>query len=908
MEAGHRRFDPRESVLSTQERRILLDWVNSLDVDSCMLASGPADLRYGMVLCDLACHLTAKGPIQGVRRGYVALDGNRQDGVHNLGLFLREFQTFLPERLRIRAEDLYEDEDTLFEVLKFWAEYKDPGFVAGLRLETRPRKADSPQFEATGRLISALRPVLKAKSAAETPPPAQSRPNIDEIPPKTVNLTPTKAISRPPLAQHRPQQSLPSEMPLQPPKQAGPETSPVSESTKEHLFAWLQSLSLVRRTVKMEDLPGLCTSGVLICDLVNRLEGRMEAIKGVERNPRHRTNIQANFNKALAYLRGFDKMNSRYLWAVADLMAGTEDVVWGVIEDIRGLFKLSTGALDVQRSRSASRDRSISITVSTRVEAAIGFPKALRRPKRPESAQITQSESTPKHSSSALVKSAADYVPGPISKDMEALVKDWLVALKLGPFLGFEGKHYLSDPLKNGVLLCELVSILEKWRIPNIAKSPESVQAVRENVEKALCLLRDRNSSLPLSLLRQGERIAQGSTKVLWSLLWALRSAYPGLAREATEAPEPKSDLPYSATAMKRLEMSVVNWIYSLGVSGRATCPQDLHDILGELRSGVLLCDLVAKVLPCTLPGVTRGPKSEAVAIANIRKALEPLRKSSRMSQQFVWKEKEIAAGETGAIMGLLEDLHRYSDGLSARKRGPDYHRDGPYLGRQYAGKGYSSALQSLTPRGDVSKAMELARKQASIPLPASTSNLPFESPLTRFRLNRQDQCTLANPQGLQSPGFPSRTDRSSSRERKATDLTEERFFLWMDSIGIPVPKGVRLGEAEGFRNGVLLCQIVEATRKEQIKGFTAHPKTTAAALNNVRKLLEGLRTLPGFPTRLFFTEELVLQGDLGVIQDILKEMYRCFQPSIQASIRLKDRAMRRANSDYSFRHNHSIS
>lgn len=886
-----------------------------------MLASGVADLRYGMILCDLAGHLTGKGPIQGVRRSYVALDGNRQDGVHNLGLFMREYQMMMPDRLRIRPEDLYEDEEMLFEVLKFWAGYRDPAFVAGLSLETRPRKAESPQLKDTSKTANSPRPVLKSKS----PPPASLRPSIDEVrpisQPRTAVLTPTKAppkpLSKPPLSQHRPQQSLPDsnlEMPLQAPKQISVEASPVSESTKEHLFSWLQSLSLVRRTVKIEEFPGLCTNGVLVCDLVNRLEGRAEAIKGVERNPKNKTSVQANFTKALTYLRAFDKMNSRYLWAISDLISGVEDVIWGLIEDIRVLFKGNTGSLDVttQRSRSASHERSISITISTRQDAAFASPKSLRIPQRPASARLTQTEATPKQVGSALVKPlTADYIPANMSKDTEKQVKDWLIALKLGHLLGFESKHYLSDPFKNGVLLCELVAILEKCRIPNVDKSPESVQSVRQNVEKALCLLRDRNSALPLSLLRQGEKISQGNGKVLWNLLWSLKNAYPGLVRDSEEAPEPKSDLPYSATALKRLEMSVVNWIYSLGVSGKAMCPQDLHEILGEIRSGVLLCDLVAKVLPCAIPGVARGPKSDQIAIANIRKALEPLRKSNRMSQMFVWKEKEIAAGEVGAVLGLLEDLHRYSDGLSARKRGPDYHRDGPYLGRQYAPKGYSSALQAITPRGDVSKAMELARKQASIPPPSpiSAPALPTESPLTRFRLNRHDQYAPSTPQARppQSPRFPLRSDHSPS-ERRGFELTEERFLLWMDSIGVAVPKGLRLSEAEGFRNGVILCQIVEATRKEQLKGFTAHPKTTASALNNVRKLLEFMQTLPGFPTRLFFTEELVLQGDLSVIQDLLKELYRCFQPSIQASIRLKDRAMKRANSEYSFKHNHSIS
>ena len=52
------------------------------------------------------------------------------------------------------------------------------------------------------------------------------------------------------------------------------------------------------------------------------------------------------------------------------------------------------------------------------------------------------------------------------------------------------------------------------------------------------------------------------------------------------------------------------------------------------------------------------------------------------MSQKFVWREKEIVNGDPASIIGLLEDLHRYADGMPARKRGPGYHNDGPYIGR----------------------------------------------------------------------------------------------------------------------------------------------------------------------------------------------------------------------------------
>ena len=863
-----------------------------------MLASGLPDLRYGMVLCDLACFITGKPPIQGVRRGYVALDGNRVDGVHNLGLFLREFRMMLPETLRVDAEALYDSEKMLYDVVKFWAGSKDPGFVAGLSPIQKTKNADLPKG------------MVRQKPRVVTPPPSipsnpsSARQNTSEdahitprprtADPATPSKSPDKPVPlRPSRTQHRPQLSVPDpDLPLQPPKQTTLDIPPVSESTKERLFSWLQSLDLVRKSVRIEEFPSLCTNGVLICDLINRLEGRSEAIKGIERNPKNRTNVQSNFAKGLGYLRGFDKMNSRYLWATGDLMNGVEDVVWGVIEDIKMLFKATK--VTMERSRSTSRERSVSYQPTT---AVLASPKASRLPPR-----VPKSELTPRPANSALVKGiTAEYTPIQVTNEVQKILQDWLISLKLGHFLGFENKNYLSDPLRNGVLLCELVSILEKCRIPNIDKSPESVQSVRENIEKALCLLRDRNPSLPLSLLRQGERLSQGSTKLLWNLLWTLRTAYPSAKQEIVEAPEPKSELPYKGVNLKRLEMSVVSWIYSLGVSGRGTCPQDLTDIMGEIRSGGLLCDLVAKVLPCTIPGVTRSPKSDSVALANIKKALEPLRKNSRMSQMFVWKEKEIAAGDVGAILGLLEDLHRYSDGLTARKRGSDYHRDGPYLGRQYVSKSYSS----LSSRAEVAKAMELARKQASIPPPSPvTHSIPLESPLNRFRLNRQDQfAPLQPPSRSKSPNFRLQTDPEAS-----SDLTEDRFRQWMDSIGVVIPSHLHFNDPETFRNGVILCQILESLRNERIKGFVSRPKTTAAALNNVKKCLEVMRTVASFPGKLLFVEEEVVRGNLEVIHRLLKEIYRCFQSTIQTAMRVKERVIRRTNSDYSFRHNRSIS
>lgn len=51
------------------------------------------------------------------------------------------------------------------------------------------------------------------------------------------------------------------------------------------------------------------------------------------------------------------------------------------------------------------------------------------------------------------------------------------------------------------------------------------------------------------------------------------------------------------------------------------------------------------------------------------------------MSQKWTWSEKDIHKGDKGAILGLLEDLHRFFNGLPRRKKGDEYFSDGPYIG-----------------------------------------------------------------------------------------------------------------------------------------------------------------------------------------------------------------------------------
>ena len=44
-------------------------------------------------------------------------------------------------------------------------------------------------------------------------------------------------------------------------------------------------------------------------------------------------------------------------------------------------------------------------------------------------------------------------------------IRDWLTALRLNHYLDLDDSGLLGDPLRNGVLLCELITVLENVRI-----------------------------------------------------------------------------------------------------------------------------------------------------------------------------------------------------------------------------------------------------------------------------------------------------------------------------------------------------------------------------------------------------------------------------------------------------------
>ena len=57
------------------------------------------------------------------------------------------------------------------------------------------------------------------------------------------------------------------------------------------------------------------------------------------KDAKNNSQINANLNKVFNHLREFQKINPRYLWAQKLIIEGNYDVFWGIIDDMRNLYK-----------------------------------------------------------------------------------------------------------------------------------------------------------------------------------------------------------------------------------------------------------------------------------------------------------------------------------------------------------------------------------------------------------------------------------------------------------------------------------------------------------------------------------------------------------------------------------------
>ena len=113
----------------------------------------------------------------------------------------------------------------------------------------------------------------------------------------------------------------------------------------------------------------------------------------------------------------------------------------------------------------------------------------------------------------------------------------------------------------------------------------------------------------------------------------------------------------------------------------------------------------------------------------------------------------------------------------------------------------------------------------------------------------------------------------------------------WLARLGVHpgapddllAPAGVPGGAPE-WEDGVLLARVVEAVemqrglRRSEIPGIDRAPRTAAARLANVRRVLDILRAHPHMPLDFLWSEGALRSGDAGVIRGLLAHIRHAYR------------------------------
>ena len=593
-----------------------------------------------------------------------------------------------------------------------------------------------------------------------------------------------------------------------------------------------------------EEFLAQCESGELLADLINIIEGKEERIKGIIRKSKSSTVKSANVMKVLRYLREFPKMPGTYIWSDKEILEGNLEVISGLIYDVLSFYR------KLPRPATTSINRS-SIFPGPSLE--LNSPRIMvQRNPSPKRPPVTSKLADPKPRKEIIPEEMPER-PIVLSEETKERISEWLITLDLGHLVVNPSGDFSGDNLRNGVILCELAALIQRKGSLVKHASPKSVLEARENIEVAFAVFRAHDRGVPISLLSNPNRVIKGESEAVWGLLCHVMLAYPNLVSSSPLFAF--KELPYSADEIKELQDSLLAFILSKGVLDRSRIPASFQELLPDIVSGVLLCDLVSRVIEKPIHGVFRSPTTQALALSNVKKAIEPLRVLRKMGQKFVFFEEEILKGNLAIILGLLEDLHRFADGLPPRQRGENYHKDGPYYGRP------------LTNILRVNKSHQKLNLSVSSDFYDKNQNSPGSR-----GINHSQSSVIADFKSIETgPGFEFNENLAG--------------FQWLLYLGLVIPESLNMNEEiiPEFKTGELFSQIIEKLERNKIQGL--HPKVhnQAACLHNLGKVFGLLRNKPGFPSFLCFCEEEVYRGDGEIIRAVLSEVYKIYRRTINS-------------------------
>ena len=449
--------------------------------------------------------------------------------------------------------------------------------------------------------------------------------------------------------------------------------------------------------------------------------------------------------------------------------------------------------------------------------------------------------------------------PSRLLKDLIDKVKPWIDSLGLSSLLT-PCTEYTRDPLRNGVLLCSIISLLDSPL--TFCPKPASAEDVYRNIHIALSHI---SAKIPLKRM---EDYFYTEPQEIWALLHTIMMFFP---EPPVRTRTRQCVGPYSLQMAEELKESLKEWVSRIVVTNEEY--ETFEVLVQGMRTGELLAQIVKRLVGKEVIGVQRNPKTVKVCLANVEKSLRVLQADKRVSQQYLRDPLKVVQGNSEGIMLLLEDLHRMHAGLPARKRGRSYHAGGPYIVK-FPPRDRTREKRSLTPQRSYSNISYIScepKKNESKQI--EVQNESFSRKLVTNSKSAMDFYKPVN---------------NSVVLDKEKDKENYQGFEWIKKIEVKVPENLDLlaEYVPGLSNGEVLCKILSVLEMKDIEGVRKCNVGTPQAKRNVKLAFEILKKKPGLSSKALFMEEKVWLGEGNEIRFVLGEIYRLYKNTIYTLIR----------------------
>lgn len=482
------------------------------------------------------------------------------------------------------------------------------------------------------------------------------------------------------------------------------------EDLKGLIHHWLQDLKMIPRGIYMHEFLYRVRNGVSISDLLKRLDSDYKKNLNFVVKPGCIADCIKNINFVLRHLRKNTLVHKRYLYASACIYEGNQEIVYGLLADIRDFYLQGNQIIRRSPSPKANKSKAVTLKVkkmskkisSTVKNSIIEWISSVRMLHK-----VIFTENFKKSSLEngtllceiiqKLFSCELGFIPKP--KTLEECQKNLTLALKFLENTGFNvssqeitvseeftwgvlfeimnNYHEKSEPNKIGDfkdLEVKILSWLKRSKfiefnvssIFDVIPLIQSGQLLRKLVNQYLDPTDPLNDSLEsltlikkcLKSLKKSPKFPQRYTHSIYEINKGEPIVVIGILEDFYQfSIESKQVDTVKDTVLDfnsfQQTMNIQQWLENNNI----ICGDLSGNALKDFKTGLKFCEIVEKVCKHSISNLILQPKTTAQALWNTRKALETLYSAYPFPQKYQYLDDLLLSGDGPTIRLFLTDL-----------------------------------------------------------------------------------------------------------------------------------------------------------------------------------------------------------------------------------------------------------